>query len=218
MCSKMGLRHNAMHVHVRRFKSMKIALSELGRYLYQRHLYSGPPFKQLHGLRSREALANWLVCAALNHESRRERYSFTSDQAGDRGGGDGHIYDSAVQVGYPAEHVMALALNPTQSMSVDDRILNAIAKKQEKGGAAYAGGKILVVMLEGGEQRWFPNAVARKLSPTDFASIWVVGFQGIIDGRHIYAAVSLKFLGMNVPTWIIRMAPDFSSWDVQRTQ
>jgi hypothetical protein len=87
-----------------------------------------------------------------------------------------------------------------------------------RGGAQYAKGKILVVMVEGGEQIWHPNAVARKLPPHDFADIWVVAFQRIAEDHRIYAVTNLQFLDQNVPTWLVAISPDFTAWSVKRTQ
>ncbi len=46
----------------------------------------------------------------------------------------------------------------------------------------------------------------------------VVAFQKIIDDHRIYAVTNLKFLGQDVPTWLISISPDFTAWSVKRTQ
>jgi len=152
------------HINVRRFKSMRLALGEMQRYWYCDHLRTGPEFDQLNGLRSREILGNWLIAAALNHDAGWERWSFTSERAGEHGV-DGYLYDSTVNGGYPTEHTIALEFGDTPTTATEVRIIRAITKKQKHGGAQYATGKILVVMVEGGEQMWHPNAVARRLPP-----------------------------------------------------
>jgi hypothetical protein len=196
---------------------MRLALGEMQRYWYCDHLRTGPEFDQLNGLRSREILGNWLIAAALNHDAGLERWSFTSERAGEHGV-DGYLYDSTVNGGYPTEHTIALEFGDTPTTTTEDRIIRAITKKQKHGGAQYATGKILVVMVEGGEQMWHPNAVARRLPPHDFDTIWVVAFQKIVDDHRIYAATNLKFLGQNVPTWLVCISPDFTAWSVKRTQ
>jgi hypothetical protein len=207
----------APHINVRRFKSMRLALGEMQRYWYRDHLRTGPEFDQLNGLRSREIMGNWLIAAALNLDAGWERWSFTSERAGEHGV-DGYLYDSTVNGGYPTEHTIALEFGDTPTTTTEDRIIRAITKKQKHGGAQYAKGKILVVMVEGGKQMWHPNAVARRLPPHDFDTIWVVAFQKIVDDHRIYAATNLKFLGQNVPTWLVCISPDFTAWSVKRTQ
>jgi hypothetical protein len=196
---------------------MRLALGEMQRYWYRDHLRSGPEFDQLNGLRSREILGNWLIAAALNHDAGWERWSFTSERAGEHGV-DGYLYDSTVNGGYPTEHTIALEFSDIPTTATEDRIIRAITKKQEYGGAQYAKGKILVVMIEGGEQMWHPNAAARRLPPHDFDTVWVVAFQKIVDDHRIYAATNLTFLGKNVPTWLVCISPEFTAWSVKRTQ
>ena len=41
------------------------------------HLQTGKPFTRFGGLRSREILANWLLCVALNFAQNGRRRSFT---------------------------------------------------------------------------------------------------------------------------------------------
>jgi len=208
---------NSTRINVRRFKSMQIALGEMQRYWYRDHLRTGSEFDQLNGLRSREIQGNWLIAAALNHDAGCERWSFTSERAGEHGV-DGYLYDSTVNCGYPTEHTLALEFGDAPTTTTEDRIIGAITKKQMRGRAQYAKGKILVVMVEGGEQIWHPNAVARKLPPHDFADIWVVAFQRIAEDHRIYAVTNLQFLDQNVPTWLVAISPDFTSWSVKRTQ
>jgi hypothetical protein len=204
-------------INVRRFRSMRIALAEMQRYWHRNHLRSGPEFGQLNGLRSREILGNWLIAAALNDEAGSERWSFTSERVGEHGV-DGYLYDSAINCGYATEHIIALEFSDTPPSTAEDRIIKAIAKKQDHGGTQYAKGKILVVMLEGGNQTWYPNSVAQRLPLHDFRTIWVVAFQNIIDGHRIYAATNLEFVGDDAPTWHVRISPNFTSWSVERTQ
>lgn len=71
-----------MKHQVKHFKSMEIGLKELEPFVRDgMHLQSGKPFEQMGGMRSREAIANWLLCAVVNHTGQRE-LSFTSDPTG----------------------------------------------------------------------------------------------------------------------------------------
>jgi hypothetical protein len=74
-------------------------------------------------------------------------------------------------------------------------ILNVIDQKREKGGAAYAEGKTLIVFLDAGASVWFPNRVARRLpDPLHFATVWVVGLQGVDRWRSVARIAHLSLL------------------------
>jgi hypothetical protein len=148
-----------MKANVRRFKSLAIGLKELERFIRDgRHMYTGRPFKGLDGMRSREAVANWLMCAAISFE-RGQPYCFTSDPLG----GDGIIYDTVAEKDWPTEHIFVPHAGPKETRDIDTLILDAVRAKETKGGAAYATGKTLIVFLDAGLGEWKPNVVARKL-------------------------------------------------------
>jgi hypothetical protein len=99
------------------------------------------------------------------------------------------------------------------------RILRAITKKQEKGGAAYASGKTLVVFLNAGGGLWFPNKVARNLPyPLDFETVWVVSLQHPEPSGYIYAVTRLTPSAGDAPTWRVNLAADFIAWTVDPIQ
>ncbi|MGF6312581.1 hypothetical protein ABIB82_006474 [Bradyrhizobium sp. i1.8.4] len=166
-----------MKYPITRFKSMEIALKEMEPFVKNgTHLQTGKPFKQLSGMRSREVLANWLLCATINAVDKRE-LMFSSDPIGS----DGIIQDGATGQTWPTEHVLVPRQSAADGLDAKALILNAIEQKRGKGGAAYASGKMLVVLLDAGAGEWFPNKVARELpSPLHFA----VGGRGLgIVGR-----------------------------------
>ena len=79
-----------MKYPVRRFKSLAIALKEIEPFVRNGdHLQTGKPFKNFGDMRSRELLANWLLCAAINSVSGAS-LTFSSDPIG----GDGIIIDA----------------------------------------------------------------------------------------------------------------------------
>jgi hypothetical protein len=91
-----------MKYPVQRFKSPAVALKELEPFIRNgEHLQTGKPFEKFGGMRSREILANWLLCAAINSTDIRE-LTFSSDPVR----GDGIICDSATGETWPTEHVM----------------------------------------------------------------------------------------------------------------
>jgi len=62
-----------------RFESLNLALKELEPFIRNgRHLESGKQFDKFGGMRSREILANWLLCVAVNYADEK-RLTFCSD-------------------------------------------------------------------------------------------------------------------------------------------
>jgi len=93
----------------KRFKSLASALKEIEPFVRNgKHLLSGSPFDNFGDMRSREILANWLICAAFNSGSDPERLTFASTQ--DAIGGDGVLIDTATDETWPTEHVLALGV------------------------------------------------------------------------------------------------------------
>ncbi len=210
----------AANYNVRRFKSLAVGLKELEPFIRSgEHLQRGRPFKQLEAMRSREAWANWLICAIANFEYGVDRMSFASDPTG----GDGLIHDSHTQMTWKTEHVMVRRpLSDEEQVNqkpVDTQILEAVAMKQAKGGSAYASGKELVVFLDAGGGEWYPNKVARQLPrPLLFKGVWVVGLHGPVVDRYVYGVTHLDLSMGTAPTWLVRIGQDFGSWIVTRLQ
>lgn len=203
---------------VTKFKSLEVALKELEPFIKNgTHLESGKPFAQFGDMRSREALANWVISAILNFEYQTDQYSFTSDPSG----GDGTIVDLETNLAWMTEHVMVPQprSDSDNDKNILGRILDAVNLKRVKGGTAYASNKCLVVFLDDGRGEWRPNAVAKKLpNPLYFEDVWVVGLQGVIEGKYSYAATQLRIDCGNAPIWIVDLSEDFSSWNVNKTQ
>jgi hypothetical protein len=205
-----------MKYPVRKFKNLSIALKELEPFVRNgQHLQTGKPFSRFGGMRSREILANWLLCAAMNSLENSDFY-FTTDPTG----GDGMICDAHSDDTWIMEHVMVPNLAAPETHSLEERILQRITQKITKGGAAYATGKTLLVFLNaGGDDRWWPNRIARNLpSPLHFDTIWIVGLLEVSNGIYKYGVSNLDFAGNNVPVWCITLASDFSAWTVDRIQ
>jgi hypothetical protein len=194
---------------------LAVALKELEPFIRNgEHLQTGKPFKKFGGMRSREILANWLLCVAINSTDDRA-LTFSSDPIG----GDGIICDSATGETWPTEHVMVPRLRPGQTGDSEALILKAIEQKRSKGGAAYAAGKTLIVFLDAGAGIWFPNKVARQLpQPLHFAAAWVVGLQGVEEGEYVYNVTTLDLSDGNTPALRVRVGKDFDTWTVERIQ
>lgn len=205
-----------MKHHVRRFKSLEAALKELEPFIRDgAHLRTGKPFKRFGGLRSREILANWLVCVVCNTEAKAKRFTFTSDPTG----GDGIIYDAETANTWATEHVIAPPPREGTAPEIEKLILEAVENKQKKGGAAYASGKTLIVFLEVGGVRWLPNQVAKALPKIDFAGVLVVGLGRVENtGAYVYNVTNLDISVGNAPTWRVRIGVNFDAWSVKRVQ
>lgn len=199
-----------------RFKSLAVALRELEPFIKSgAHLETGKPFKQFGGARSRELVANWMICVAANAEAGAEdRMEFHSDPVG----GDGIIVDSKTGESWPTEHVLVPMPRTASVPSIEASIARAVSDKQKKGGAAYATGKTLVVFLNSGGGEWKPTRVARNLPAHDFGAVWVVGLCSAKDGEYVYGVANLHLEIGHAPAWTVHIAKDFGSWSVERKQ
>jgi hypothetical protein len=205
-----------MSYRTTRFKSMAVALRELEPFIKSgAHLETGKPFKQFCDLRSRELVANWMICAAANAEDGAgERVEFHSDPVGS----DGIIVDAKTGETWPTEHVLVPMPRTPSAPDIEASIVKAVSDKQQKGGAAYASGKTLVVFLNSGGGEWKPSRVAKNLPPHDFGAVWVVGLCSAKDGDYVYGVANLHFEIGQAPTWTVHIAKDFDSWHVERVQ
>lgn len=206
-----------MRYQVEAFKSLLIALKEIEPFIRNaEHLQSGKAFKKFGGMRSREVLANWLLCVAVGAVYGRE-LTFTSDPVG----GDGIIRDAATGDAWPTEHVMVPRLHAEEGGDAQALILKAIEQKQRKGGAPYAGGKTLVVFMEAGPKAgvWFPNKVTLDIpQPLLFAAVWLVGLHEVVAGEYVYNVVCLDTSDGNAPFLRVHVAATFDAWEVTRVQ
>jgi len=216
-----------MKYQVTRFKDLRLCLRELEPFIRNgEHLQTGKPFQRFGGLRSRELLANWLMCVAVNSTTQPGRLTFTSDPLG----GDGIIVDTLTEETWPTEHVLVPYSRAGEP--ADQLILEAIERKQRKGGSAYASGKTLVVFLNAAAGEWFPNKVAEQLPEAlSFDATWVVGKLGEARarpqqapspcaevGEYVYGVTRFDLRRGNAPTWVVRIGRNFDGWTVEPFQ
>lgn len=195
---------------------MAVALKTLEPYVKNAtHLRTGRPFQNFGDMRSREALANWLLCVTVSAADQRQ-LSFTTTN--DLLGGDGNIHDEKSGEIFPTEHVLV----PNQQTGGDTQslVLQAIDDKRNKGEEAYASGKTLVVFVNVGSGEWFPNRVARALpSPLYFEAVWVISLQKVeADGAYTYGVTHLDVSDGDASTFLVRISKDFDAWEVTRLQ
>ncbi len=206
-----------INIPVRKFKGMAIALKALEPYIKNAtHLETGKPFQNFGDMRSREAVANWLLCATVNaNDGRNLTIASTKDPIG----GDGIVHDEDSGESFPTEHVMVPRQSGGANADAQALILNAIDLKRKKGGPAYASGKTLVVFLNADTGEWHPNKVARALpDPLYFATVWVVSLQGVTDGAYAYNVVHLDLSDGNAPVYRVHITKDFDVWQVELVQ
>jgi len=211
------VRRAGMKEHVRRFKSLAVGLKEIEKFVRKPELlWTGKPLKGLGGMRPREVVINWLMCAVLSFE-KGQPWCFTSDPTG----GDGVIYDPVAEQPWPTEHVIVMPAGANETRNIDALILDAVQSKEARG-AEYARGKTLIVFLAAGLGEWKPNVLARKLPPGHFKNVWVVGLHGPVeDGRYTYGVTCIR-TGLdpesNAPIWLVQLHETFESWAVNCVQ
>jgi hypothetical protein len=204
---------------VRGFKSLKAALKELEPFIRNgRHLQVGGGFKNFGGLRSRELLGNWLLCVACNATVGDDRFTFTSDP----GDGDGLIVNAANGTVLETEHVFVPGRHPAAPAGrhQDEPMTLILEKVAHKNDTKYAGKTLIVLCNDAGTgAAWRPNKVARALpSGLPFEAVWVMSLQGVFSGSYLYGVTWLHLGFGNAPTWHVRIAPDFESWQVKTVQ
>lgn len=204
-----------MKYPVRRFKSLQAALKEIEPFVRNgAHLQTGKAFQQFGDMRSREILANLLVCMTIKASDGKDM-TFSSDPIG----GDGIVQDKATCETWPTEHVMVTRHAVSEDDDAKSLILKAVEQKRQKGGPAYANGKTLIVFLDAGAGEWKPNVVARELpEPLLFAAVWVVGLHGVEDGEYVYNVACLDISEGDAPAFLIRINKAFDGWNVTRVQ
>jgi hypothetical protein len=208
---------SSVDLPVRKFKSMEVALKMLEPYIKSAtHLQTGRPFQNFGDMRSREAVANWLLCATINAVDGGRKLSFVTTN--DLIGGDGIIHDETTGEIFPTEHVMV----PRQSGAAADAmalILKAINDKRNRGGTAYASGKTLVVFVNADTGAWYPSQIAGALpNPLNFATVWVVSLQEVKDGVYVYNVAHLDVSEGNAPAFRVRVSKSFDDWKVETAQ
>jgi hypothetical protein len=204
---------------VRKFKSLKTALKELEPFIRNgRRLQVGGKFKNFGGLRPRELLGNWLFCVACNASVGDNRYMFTSDP----GHGDGLIVNETDGTVLETEHVFVPGPHPGAPLgrNQDEPMALILEKIAHKNDPKYAGKTLVVLCNDAGTgAAWHPNMVRRALPEgLPFEAVWAMSLQGVFDGSYVYGVTWFHPGFDNAPTWRVRIAPDFGSWQVEAVQ
>lgn len=205
---------------VKKFKSLEACLNELKKFLNitanpnsdRHHLETGEGFENFGGLRSREILGNWLICAVLNNDqANHERMKICTDP----NGGDGIIFDTRDNKAHCMEHVMVSNWGNSKT-DVEVLALEQIVKKNDRG-EAYASGKTLVVFIHRPGFGWSPNRIQRQL-PSDFkfSSLWMFSLKGESNGIYTYNVAELN--SNPSPAWEVAVDVSKNKWNVEKIQ
>jgi len=209
-----------MKANVTRFRTLALGLVQMKQFVTApKLLWTGAPIERFGGLRPREIWGNWLI-AAVCSVGREQELSLVTDPDGPNGS-DGIIWDPATEVGWHMEHIMLPVSREGDTRSNDERIIDAVNKKQGKGQAAYAKGKILVILNESAtNERWHPTAVARNIPKNDFDDIWVVGLHSYVDGAWTFGVTQLSLNAETgqAPIFHVRINSEFTAWAVTQVQ
>jgi hypothetical protein len=203
-----------MKYPVTRFKDLKVALKEIEALVRDpRHLQTGRPFEKFGGMRPREMLANWLLCATFEAVEGRQLV-FYSDPIG----GDGLIPEESTEKTWQTEHVYVSRHSGGAGADAHALVLDAINHKRNNG-EPYCRGKTLVVFLDAGAGEWFPNRVVRALpDPLYFAAAWVVGLHSVHNGTYAHGVTMLDPTQEDAPAFLLRINGDFDAWEVVQIQ
>ena len=107
----------------------------------------------------REIIANWLLCAVGNSAGDTDSLTFCNDPFG---GGDGIIIDRDSGEQMVTEHIFVPKHQNNGNKSAEDLIVEAVEKKQNKGGKSYSEGKHLIIFCDG-IGILFPNKVGNRI-------------------------------------------------------
>lgn len=162
----------------------------------------------------REILANWLLCAVGNSAGDTDSLTFCNDPFG---GGDGIIIDRDSGEQMVTEHIFVPKHQNNGDKSTEDLIVEAVEKKQNKGGKSYSEGKHLIIFCDG-IGNWFPNKVGKRIQGIhDFFSVWAIGLEKIENENDYFYWIACF---NETHTHVSQVRIDFQEkkWSVKKIQ
>ncbi len=196
--------------NIKQIKDFKIALKDMEPYIKNpSFLIKGREFTNF-SLRPREAWANWLLCVVLQ-KLHGENITFAEDIKG-----DGFIVDKNTGEFIPTEHVSALE-NPFNKLSKgEDRVINAINQKIEKG-SDYAKGKWLVVFFDGAGE-FYRNKIRENIKGRhNFGAVYCIGLLNSGDDGYQYSVTEFReSSGDKSITFKVEINLDFTDWKISQ--
>lgn len=195
---------------IKQIKDFKIALKDMEPYVKNpSFLIKGREFTNF-SLRPREAWANWLLCVVLR-KLHGENLTFAEDIEG-----DGFIVDKNTGEFIPTEHVSALE-NPFNKLPKgEDRVINAINHKIEKG-SDYAKGKWLVVFFDGAGE-FLRNKIRENIKGRhNFGAVYCIGLLTSDDRGYSYSVTEfIESHNDKSITFKVEIIDDFTNWEVSQ--
>jgi len=191
-------------------KDFKIALKDFEPLVKDpRFLIKGREFSNF-SLRPREAWANWLLCVVLR-ELNGDHITFTEDP-----NGDGFIIDKKNGGAIPTEHVSALE-NPMNPLPKgENRVINAINLKIQKG-REYAQGKWLVVFFDGAGEFYRDRIRENIKGRHNFGAVYCIGLLTSDDRGYSYSVTEFKDShGDKSITFRVEINNDFTDWEISQ--
>lgn len=173
-----------------------------------KNLWNGRDIQNF-SLRPREAWANWLICATLSAQHKRD-FTFMDDDEG-----DGFIVDREKRRIFPTEHVSALDVPKRKQLPAgEQRIIDAINLKIEKG-PEYAENKILVAFFDGAGE-FYRNKIRESIyGKHNFEAIFCVGLLNSGPTGYSYAISEFRdAFGDQSITHKVEINGDFTDWSV----
>lgn len=198
------------HTEIKLVKDFKVALKDMEPYVKNpAFLLKGREFTNF-SLRPREAWANWLLCVVLR-KLHGEDLTFAEDPSG-----DGFIVNKKTEEIIPTEHVSALE-NPFNELPKgEDRVINAVNFKIEKG-SEYAEGKWLVVFFDGAGE-FYRNKIRESIKGRhNFGAVYCIGLLTSDDSGYSYIVTEFKeSSGDKSVTFKIEINIDFTDWIISQ--
>jgi len=193
-------------------KDMKVALKEMEPLVREPDfLRTGREFTNF-SLRPREAWANWILCSVLQ-KLHGDHITFVEDEQT-----DGYILDKKTGEVIPTEHVSALENEHNPQPSGEERIINAINKKINKG-KEYAAGKWLVVFFDGAGE-FYRNKIGENIKGRHhFGAIYCIGLlESPEESYDYYEYIVTEFLDSRDASlsFKVRINPDFTDWEISQ--
>lgn len=198
------------YIDIKLIKDFKLALKDLEPYVKNPNfLIRGREFTNF-SLRPREAWANWLLCAVLR-KLHGEHITFSDEPSG-----DGLIINRNTGEVTPTEHVSALENQFNPLPKGENRIINAINFKINKG-KKYAEGKFLVVFFDGAGE-FYRNKIRESIKGRhNFNAVYCIGFLISDENAYSYSITEFKEShGDKSITFKVEINNDFTDWKISQ--
>jgi len=192
-------------------KNLKSALGDIEPWVKNpKLLHSGRAgnFKLLQ----REIWANWLLCAVGNSAGDTDSWTFSNDPFG---GGDGIIIDKDSDYQMVTEHIFVSIHQNKGDKSIEDLIVEAVEKKQNKGGKSYSEGKHLIIFCDR-IRNWPPNKVGKRIQGIhDFITVWAIWLEKV-ENENDYFYLIACFNETHTPVSQVRIDFKEKKWLVKK--